>query len=74
MKTQQLSYAESWLLVHYLMKSKAQRPKFRSYLAGLPKEGQGTAANRVAHAEKHFGSLKKLDRELAEHYLKRLAR
>jgi hypothetical protein len=73
-KTQQLSYAESWLLVHYLMKTEAQRPKFQAYLAELPPQGQGTAANRVALAEKHLGSLKKLDRELADRYLKRLAR
>ena len=53
-------------MVHYLMKSQQQRPKFRAYLAGLPSDGQATAANRVAHAEKHFGSLKKLDRELAD--------
>jgi hypothetical protein len=72
-KTEQLSYAESWLMVHYLMRSEVQRPKFRSYLAGLPPQGQGTTANRVAHAEKHLGSLKKLDRELADRY-KRLAR
>jgi hypothetical protein len=73
-KTQQLSYGESWLLVHYLMKTDAQFPKFRAYLAELPPQGQGTAANRVALAEKHLGSLKKLDRELADRYLKRLAR
>ncbi len=73
-KTQQLSYAESWLMVHYLMRSEVQRPKFRSYLAGLPPQGQGTAANRVALAEKHFGSLKKLDRDLTSRYLKRLTR
>ena len=72
-KTQQLSYGESWLLVHYLMKTDA-RPKFQAYLAELPPQGQGTAAKRVALAEKHLGSLKKLDRELADHYLKRLAR
>jgi Protein of unknown function (DUF1570) len=72
-KTEQISYAESWLMVHYLMNAEAQRAKFRSYLAELPPQGKETAANRVAHAEKHLGSLKKLDRELADRY-KRLAR
>jgi Protein of unknown function (DUF1570) len=72
-KTQQLSYAESWLLVHQLMITPAQLPKFRSYLAGLPPQGQGTAADRVALAEKHLGSLMKLEREL-DRYLNRLAR
>jgi hypothetical protein len=55
------------------MNAEAQRAKFRSYLAELPPQGKETAANRVAHAEKHLGSLKKLDRELADRY-KRLAR
>jgi hypothetical protein len=73
-KTQQLSYAESWLMVHYLMNSESQLPKFRSYLAELPPQGKGTAANRVAHAEKHFGSLKKLDHDLTDRHLKRLSR
>jgi Protein of unknown function (DUF1570) len=72
-KTQQLSYGESWLLVHYLMKTQSQLPKFRSYLAALPPQGQGTVANRVALAEKHLGSLTKLEREL-DRYLNRLAR
>ena len=71
--TEELSYAESWLMMHYMMKSEAQWPKFRSYLAGLPPQKQGTAANRLALAEKHFGSLKQLDRELTGR-LKRLAR
>jgi hypothetical protein len=56
------------------MKTESQLPKFRSYLAELPPQGQATAANRVALAEKHFGSLKKLDRDLAERYLRRLSR
>jgi hypothetical protein len=73
-KTQQLSYGESWLMVHYLMKTPAQLPKFRSYVAGLPPQGQGTPTNRVAHAEKHLGSLVKLDRDLRDRYMKRLSR
>ncbi len=46
-KTQQLSYAESWLLVHYLMKSQHQRPKFRSYLAGTA-QAKGRGLRRIA--------------------------
>jgi hypothetical protein len=48
-------------------------PNFRSYLAALPPQGQGTAANRVALAEEHLGSLTKLERDV-DRYLKRLAR
>jgi len=66
-QTQQLSYAESWLMVHYLMKE-PQLARFRSYLAGLPARGRGTAAQRVEHAERHFGSLRTLDRELVRHF------
>jgi hypothetical protein len=70
-KTAELSYAESWLLVHYLMKSPQQLPKFRAYLAGL--QTDKGAINRVEYAEKHLGPLKNFDRELAR-YLKRVSR
>lgn len=65
-KTLELSYAESWLTVHYLMKSPQQLPKFRAYLAGLSSEE--AAANRVAYAEKHLGPLKDLEREIERHF------
>jgi hypothetical protein len=70
-KTAQVSYAESWLMVHYLMKSPQQTPKFRAYLAGLASEE--AAAKRVEFAEKHLGSLEKLGRDLDRH-LKRVGR
>ena len=70
-KTAQLSYAESWLMVHYLMKTQQQLPKFQAYLAGV--QTDKAAANRVEYAEKHLGSLKNLDKELARH-LKRVSR
>jgi Protein of unknown function (DUF1570) len=69
-ETAQLAYAESWLLVHYLMKS-PQLPKFRTYLAGIP--AKWTAAQRVEYSEKHLGSLEALDHELGREF-KRLAR
>jgi Protein of unknown function (DUF1570) len=69
--TAQISYAESWLMVHYLMKSHEQTPKFRAYLAGLASEE--SAAKRAEFAEKHLGSLEKLSREL-DRYLKRVSR
>jgi hypothetical protein len=70
-RTAQTAYGESWLLVHYLMKSHEQMPKFRAYLAGLASEE--AAAKRVEFAEKHLGSLEKLSRDL-DRYLKRVGR
>ena len=70
-KTAQTAYGESWLLVHYLMKSHEQTLKFRAYLAGLASEE--AAAKRVEFAEKHLGSLEKLSRDL-DRYLKRVGR
>ncbi len=69
-KTPELSYAESWLAVHYLMKE-PQLPKFRSYLAGL--QTDQAVSKRVEYAEKHLGPLKNLDKELAR-YIKRVSR
>jgi hypothetical protein len=69
--TAQLSYGESWLMVHYLMKSKQELPKFRAYLAGL--KTAEAATDRAEYVEKHLGPLKSLDRELAR-YLKRVSR
>ena len=46
-KTLELSYAESWLTVHYLMKSPQQLPKFRAYLAGLTSERRPPTASHT---------------------------
>jgi len=59
-KTGQLAYAESWLLVHYLMT--ARLAKFQAYLGEIPKAAG--AAKRVEYAESRLGSLKTLDREV----------
>jgi hypothetical protein len=69
-KTAQMAYAESWLLVHFLLK-KERKGRFQAYLEGLP--GEGTASQRIEYAEKHLGSLKNLDRELGRE-IKRLSR
>jgi hypothetical protein len=63
--TAQLAYAESWLLVHSLMKE-PRLPRFRAFLSGLPIEG--TADERIAYAEKHLGSLKTLDHDLRREF------
>ena len=70
-KNARLSYAESWLLVHYLMKE-PQLPKFRAYLASLPAEE--TASERVEHVEKHLGPIATLDRELGRELSRELKR
>ncbi len=64
-KTAQLAYTESWLLVHYLIRTPGRLPKFREYLAGIP-ESAG-AAKRLAYAEAKLGSLEALDQEVRAH-------
>ena len=59
-ETAQIAYAESWVLVHYLMETEERLPKFRAYLAGLapagrfpgdePREVRGIAAGIAARA------------------------
>jgi hypothetical protein len=63
-ETEQLAYAESWLLVHYLLRSSIRQPRLRSYLV----EAQAVEhrAQRLRVAEKTLGSLQKLDRELKD--------
>jgi hypothetical protein len=63
--TMQLAYAESWLLVHLLVKSPQWLPKFQAYLSGIPREGGDKG--RVAYAERQLGSLRLLDREVRRH-------
>jgi len=70
-KTAQRAYAESWLLVHYLIKTPAQLVKFKAYLADIP-VAKG-AAKRVEYAEARLGSLKALDREV-KRYAQKLMR
>jgi hypothetical protein len=61
-ETAQLAYAESWLLVHLLLKTQAWHPKFQAYLAGI----RG-AKKRVEYAEAQLGSLRKLDQDVRRH-------
>src|SRR5262249_39391736 len=60
--TEQLAYAESWLLVHYLLKTAAKLPQFRAYCAGIPQPGG--KARRLKYAEARLGSLIKLNQEV----------
>jgi Protein of unknown function (DUF1570) len=63
-KTGQLAYAESWLLVHYLLRAGARQPRFRQYLAELP--GSNKPADRTRIAAKTLGPLAQLDHELKD--------
>jgi hypothetical protein len=61
-KTQQIAYAESWLLVSKLLNSSARLPKFREYLAALREKPD--PSRRVEIATEHLGDLDKLDKEI----------
>jgi hypothetical protein len=63
-KTVQLAYAESWLLVHHMLKPGARLPKFREYLAAASQASKPD--DRVKLAEKRLGSLSKLNREVKD--------
>jgi hypothetical protein len=57
-----LAYAQSWLLVHYLMKQPEALPKFRNYLEALSK--RRGSEHRIDDIQDHLGDVNALDREL----------
>jgi hypothetical protein len=59
-----LAYAESWLLVYYLMTTPARLPQFRAYLKAI--QTRGDATHRLQDAESSFGSLELLDRDVRQ--------
>ncbi len=61
-KTIQLAYAESWLLVHHLLRTPSRLPRFREYLAATSQSKKPEARDKLA--EKFLGSLTKLDRDV----------
>jgi Protein of unknown function (DUF1570) len=60
-ETEQLAYAESWLLVSSLLKGPRVQ-KFQAYLAGLPKLGE--PRKRVEYAESKLGSIQSLEKDV----------
>ena len=54
-----LAYAESWLLVYYLLKDQEVLPRFRQYLNDI--QTRHTADRRIADAQTHLGDLDQLD-------------
>jgi hypothetical protein len=65
-----VAYAESWLLVDYLLKDGTRLPAFRAYLKAL--KDRRDAKARLDDAKIHFGDLSKLDEDLRQ-YSKRIA-
>jgi hypothetical protein len=61
-QTEQLAYAESWLLVHYMLRSTTRQPRFRNYLARA--QAVTKPDERISIAEATLGSLNKLDRDV----------
>ena len=59
--TEQLAYAESWLLVHYLLRAD-NAPRFRNYLAKLSSSTDPTKRQQLAEAA--LGPLSKLDKPI----------
>jgi len=60
--TAQRAYGQSWLLVYSMLKNRPDHSKFRAYLEEI--RTSGATADRLKTAEKHLGSLTKLDQRL----------
>lgn len=72
-ETAQRAYGQSWLLVHSLLRNRADRLQFRAYLDEV--RTKGSTNDRLKTAEDHLGSLAKLDQRLrseAAGFLRRL--
>jgi len=65
-----LAYAQSWLLVHFLMKTPTEVPKLRSYLKAIA--SRTNRENRLEDARAHLGDLDLLDRELRRYSIRLL--
>jgi hypothetical protein len=64
-ETEQLAYAEAWVLVHHLLKTPAMLPKFRAYLDAI--RPRRAASDRLADARAHLGALEPLNLALRKH-------
>ena len=61
-KTQQMAYAQSWILIHSHLKNPEKRPRLRAYLAAI--NTRRDARSRLEDAKTHLGDLTKLDAEM----------
>jgi len=65
---QLLGYAQSWLLVHYLIKEPAALPRFRQYLQAIAPRVKSD--RRIEDAQAHLGDLDRLDQELRRYAIR----
>ncbi|APW60799.1 DUF1570 domain-containing protein [Paludisphaera borealis] len=65
-----LAYAQSWLLVHFLLNDAEFTPKFRDYLNAI--RTRKTTAHRLDDAKQHLGDLAALDRALKAYSIRLL--
>jgi hypothetical protein len=63
-----LGYAQSWLLVHYLIKEPAALPRFRQYLQAIAPRVKSD--RRIEDAQAHLGDLDLLDQELRRYAIR----
>lgn len=63
-----LGYAQSWLLMHYLMKEPDLLPRFRDYLDALAK--RRGSEHRIDEVQDHFGDVNRLDRALRSYAIR----
>ena len=63
-----LAYAQSWLLVHYLIKEPAALPRFRQYLQAIALRVKSD--RRIEDAQSHLGDLDQLDQELRRYAIR----
>lgn len=65
-----LAYAESWLLIHLLMKDPARLPGFQAYLDAI--RDRRDADGRLEDARKHLGDLDRLNDDLRRYSVRLL--
>jgi hypothetical protein len=59
-----LAYAESWILVHYLMSDPTRTASFRRYLEATRNRTAAHPDARLDDARQHLGDLNRLDKDL----------
>jgi hypothetical protein len=63
--TRQQAYAQSWLLVHMMMRSREDARRFRAYLTAVGMRGD--ASERIADVRAHLGEAADLDASMKRH-------
>ena len=63
-----LAYAQSWLLVHYLMRDPVALPRFRQYLQAIAPRTKSD--RRIEDAQTHLGDLDRLDQDLRRYAIR----